>query len=288
MCAVCMGQREMAPEISVLMGVYYRRDSLDFLRRSIQSILEQSFSNFEFLICDDGSSQEARSCIRTFAAKDSRIRVIERHDLFTLSAKLNACLREAKGSFIARMDDDDRSHPDRFEKQLAYMRDARELEFLGSNVELWQSGQYVGIRKFPERPKVQDFLFAQPYIHPAMMFRRTALLAVGGYSEDKNCILCEDYDLLLRLYGKGCHGGNLQECLLDYTIPDTAKGSRKMKHRWNESVTRYRRFRELKLLPGALPYVAKPILTGFLPNRILYATKKLWYRSKEGNARGSG
>lgn len=280
MCAVCMGRHEGAPEISVLMGVYYRRESLELLRRSIQSILEQGFSSFEFLICDNGSSEAARAYIRGAAEKDSRICLIQRRDLFTLPAKLNACLQASRGAFIARMDDDDCAHPDRLEKQLAYMRDEPELDFLGSNVELWKNGQRVGIRKLPERPEVQDFLFTQPYIHPALMFRRPALLNAGGYSEDRRCNLCEDYDLLLRLYGKGCHGANLQECLLDYTLPETAKGRRKMKHRWNEAVTRYRRFRDLKLLPGALPYVVKPILTGLLPNGMLSATKKLWYRSK--------
>ena len=274
MCAVCMGQHETSPEISVLMGLYYQRDSLQLLRRSIRSSLEQSFSNFEFLICDDGSSQMARSCIRTFAEKDPRIRMVERCDLFTLSAKLNACLREAKGPFIARMDDDDYSHPDRFEKQVSYLKENPGINICGSNVELWENGRYIGKQKLPEHPDVKDFLFTQPYIHPSIMFRRSALLTVEGYSEDKRCILCEDYDLLLRLYEKGCQGVNLQECLLDYTVSDTAKSGRKMPARWNEVVTRYRRFRSLNLLPLAWPYVIKPIAVGLLPKKIVQEMKK--------------
>ena len=82
------------------------------------------------------------------------------------------------------------------------------------------------------------------------MFRKDVLLNVGGYSEEKSCILCEDYDLLLRLYAAGYHGYNLQECLLDYTVSATAKGNRKMSHRWNEVVTRFHRFRELGVLPA--------------------------------------
>ena len=97
--------------------------------------------------------------------------------------------------------------------------------------------------------------------------------AVNGYSEDKSVILCEDYDLLLRLYAKGFYGANLQEVLFDYTIPATVKGNRKMRHRWNEAVTRYRRFKELELFPIALPYVVKPIAVGFLPKFILKRLK---------------
>ena len=114
----------------------------------------------------------------------------------------------------------------------------------------------------------------QPYVHPALLFRRACLDAVGGYSEDPRCILCEDYDLLLRLYEAGFTGANLQEILFDYTIPVTAKGSRRMKHRWNEAVTRFRRFRGLGVLPRAWPYVLKPLAVGLVPERLLYALKK--------------
>lgn len=275
-----MGQHVMSPEISVLMGVYYQRDSLEPLRRSIQSILKQSYSNFEFLICDDGSSQGAQTCIRIFAENDSRIRIIKRRDLFTLSAKLNACLWEAKGTYIARMDDDDRSHLDRFEKQLSCLKLNPDIDICGSNVELWENGCYIETRILPEYPGVKDFLFTQPYIHPSIMFRRSALLDIGGYSENKCCILCEDYDLLLRLYEKGCNGVNLQECLLDYTVSDTKKESRGMSARWNEAVTRYRRFRSLKLLPSAWPYVIKPIVVGLVPKKVLRRMKKRWYRKE--------
>ena len=109
----------------------------------------------------------------------------------------------------------------------------------------------------------------QPYIHPALIFRREALEAVGGYTEGKSCVLCEDYDLLLRLYKKGFYGANLQEILLNYTLPATAKGSRNIVHRWSESVVRWKRFYELGVLPGAIPYVIKPIAVGLLPECIL-------------------
>lgn len=271
----------MIPDVSVLMGVYYRRENLNLLQRSIQSVLGQSFSNFEFLICDDGSSKAARACVRMFAEKDSRVRIIERNDLFSLSAKLNACLRAARGSFIARMDDDDFAHADRFEKQVAYLSEHLKIDFIGSNVNLSRDGEIIGIRQLPEQPQIRDFLFTQPFVHPALMFRREALHIVGGYSENKSCRKCEDYDLLLRLYENGCRGANLQECLLDYTVPNTAKGSRTMRDRWNETVTRCRRFHSLKLLPKDWPFVMKPLVVGLLPEAVLARFKnKCDYRDK--------
>lgn len=262
------------PQISVIMGVLYRKSDVSLLRRSIQSILRQSWTDFEFLICDDGSNMQAISLIDELAERDQRIRQIRSGNKITLPEKLNACLKEAKGCWIARMDDDDFSHPDRFEKQLAVLQEHSEIDFVGCNVRLWREENIVGQRVLPEFPKIKDFLFVQPFIHPALLFRREALLTVGGYSEDKSCRKCEDYELLLRLYERGFRGENLQECLLDYTIPTTAKGSRTMGDRWNESMTRYRRFRSLNLLPRAWPYVVKPLAVGLLPEPIISRLKR--------------
>lgn len=261
------------PQISVLMGVYYRRSDPSELERSVTSILNQSFSDFEFLICDDGSSPQAVSYLNQAAQQDSRIRLVREGRLISLSSKLNACLKLANGQWVARMDDDDRSHPQRFERQLAYLNSHPQVSFAGCSVDLYRRGQLVGTRRFPEFPSVRDFYFAQPYIHPTLIFRKTDLLSVNGYSERPSCLLCEDYDLLLRLYAAGYQGANMPDVLFDYTIPPTAKGSRKMSHRWNEAVTRYHRFKELKVLPQAWPYVLKPVAVGLVPEPVLSILK---------------
>lgn len=257
------------PLVSVLMGTLYRQIDTALLERSITSILVQSYPNFEFLICDDGSTTEAVELIDRFAEKDQRIRPVRIGSLFDLARKLNICLKESKGTLIARMDDDDYSRQDRFEKQIIWMERHPEISFLGSNVALYQEKRRIGIRRLPGFPTETDFLFRQPYVHPAMMFRRDALLAIGGYSEGKNCVLCEDYDLLLRLYEAGFQGANLSECLLDYTLPAAGKSSRRMCHRWNETMIRYQHFKKLQLLPGAYPYVIKPLMVGLIPKGIL-------------------
>lgn len=266
--------QSMQPVISVIMGTLYRREDTALLRRAVDSILTQSFGDLELLICDDGSSAEAAALLDDTARRDPRIRLIRPGGVYPLPHKLNACLRAARGAYIARMDDDDLSRPDRLEKQLAYLRAHPEVQFVGTNVILIRNGQAVGTRTLPEKPVVRDFFMTQPYIHPTLLFRRGCLDVVGGYSEDKRQLLCEDYDLLLRLYERGFTGANLQEPLLDYTLPASAKGGRRMSHRWNEAVTRYQRFRALGLLPGALPYVVKPLAVGLLPEGILRPIKR--------------
>ncbi len=265
----------MAPLISVAMGVFYQRADLSFLENAITSILSQSMDDFELLICyNEDSTESASALLKQYAVKDGRIKLIFGKHKKALSEKLNACLAEARGKFVARMDDDDFSYPNRFEKQIAFLNTYSNISFVGCNVALVRDGTSIGKRSFPEYPTVQDFYITQPYIHPALIFRREVLEAVGGYSERKSCVLCEDYDLLLRLYKKGFYGANLQEILLNYTVPVTAKGNRNMKHRWNESVVRWQRFYELGVLPGAIPYVIKPLAVGLLSESILAEIKK--------------
>lgn len=262
------------PLVSVIMGVRYCREDLNVLEQSVNSILAQTVGNFEFLICEWGSNNAAKAWLEELVQRERRVRILPGKAPGTLAQNLNICLGEAKGKYIARMDDDDFSHPARFAKQLAYLECHPEITFVGSNVSLHYGGKPVGIRRLPELPTVRDFYITQPFIHPALMFRREAIEVVKGYSENRSCILCEDYDLLLRLYTKGVQGANLQETLLDYTIPVRAKGNRTMIHRWNETVTRWRRFKELKMLPSALPYVVKPLMVGLAPERVLKKVKE--------------
>lgn len=270
---MCM-QQEDNPLISALMGVYYRREDTALLCRSIRSILEQSNADFELLVCDDGSTEEAKKVVDRFAEKDRRVYPVRPGDKYTLAEKLNACLYQARGKLVARMDDDDYAHPDRFEKQATCLKSHPEIGFLGSNVSVWDGSRIMGERAFPEYPEVKDFLLRQPFVHPSMMFRKEVLLAVGGYSEEPHCILCEDYDLLLRLYTAGYRGMNQQEVLLDYTVLEIAHSGRKMRHRWNETLTRWKRFKELKILPGAFPWVIKPIAVGLMPEKLLRYLKQ--------------
>lgn len=261
--------------ISVVMGVYYHRETIDLLKRATHSILNQTYGDFELLIADDGSTDEARKYLEDCAARDKRIRLIRGVGRTDLATKLNACIRASKGEYIARMDDDDYSYPNRFLVQLEYLCAHPNIAFVGCNVEIYRLPMFnvIGIKEFPENPTIQDFYMTQPFIHPSLMFRRSALQVVGGYSENKHQRLCEDYDLLLRLYTTGLRGVNLQQALLAYSIPATAKGNRKMKHRWNEVCTRWCRFRDLDLLPWALPYVIKPIVVGCIPEIILKRIK---------------
>ncbi len=267
--------------ISVAMGVLYLSEDISNLKRSVGSILSQTFSDFEFLICAKRLSEKAENYLRSVAQQDDRIVLIDGSSANHLGGQLNLCVERAKGKYIARMDDDDFSHPRRLEIQLEFLKSNPDIAFVGCDVRLLQEGRDAGKRVLPRQPVVKDFLFVQPFIHPSLMFRKEALESIKGYSDAENTRGCEDYDLLLRLYENGCCGVNLEEPLLDYTLPPTGKSKRAMRLRVNETKTRFRLFKRLGLMPKAFPYAIKPIAVGLIPNRALDKVKKKCYEKRK-------
>ena len=258
--------------ISVIMGIRAAENRLPEVKRAISSIRAQTESDFELLICDTDSSAGVQNWLNEIATKDFRIQIIRNETCRSLTQKLNLCLKQSQGEFIARMDADDYSYPNRFEKQIKFLKKNPQYCAVGCNVrEVSQT--YMSVRVLPEEPVIKDFRIKFPFIHPAMMFRRTALIGIGGYSECHWQDGCDDYDLMLRLYANKQKAANLQEVLLDYSILNSQLKKRAFHLYLNESVTRFYRFRELGLLPKWFCYVLKPLIISLIPRRALYFIK---------------
>ncbi len=251
--------------ISIIMGVHNPRSNKRFFE-AVESILYQSRTDWELLICDDGSSAPSERLIRRVARKDKRIRYWRIDENRGLAHALNICIQQARGRYIARMDDDDVSKPDRLEKQAAFLDTHRRFQWVGSNAELMDEKGIWGFQKMPEKPQTQDFLFNSPYIHPTVMFRRDVLLRHGGYNESPRLNLCEDYELFMRLHRQGERGYNLQDPLLQYWENGESYRKRTFRRRIREMKLRYRGFKELGILEAStIPYVFKPLLAGAIP-----------------------
>lgn len=264
---------ESAPRLSVIMGAY-NIASISVFRRAADSVLEQTMGDFEFIICDDGSVDETWRLLKDLADRDKRVRLIQNPENRGLAASLNHCLEHAGGELIARQDADDISAPERFQKQINFLDAHPEIGFAGSNATLWDETGDWGERLFPEYPQAKDFRFTMPFVHGALMFRRSALDAVEGYRVAKETRRAEDYDMLMRMYAAGLRGANLQERLYAFLEDRAAQKRRKYRYRLDEAVVRWRGFRSLGLMPGALPYVVKPLAVGLIPGSILRGLKK--------------
>ncbi len=191
------------PKVSVLMSVY---NGEKYLRQSVESILGQSFGDFEFLIVNDASKDGSRDILEEYRKRDKRIRIIDNLKNMGLTRSLNIGLREVKGDFIARQDADDVSLPWRLEKQLRVIEANREtvlvsggIEFIDENGRVWHR---PGLRA--THPLViRWFLMFFNYIggHSQVMFRKNAIVRLGGYPE--NFKYSQDYYLWVKLARMG-------------------------------------------------------------------------------------
>lgn len=259
--------------ISVIMGVYNPRN-WEIFNLSIQSILAQTYQDFEIIICDDGSDDKTQEMLNKISLLDNRITVIHNGSNRGLAYSLNECLKKAKGEYIARMDDDDISDCRRFEKEVFFLNKHSDIAWVGCSAELIDgSGKVWGKRILEEYPTKESLLFNTPFMHPTVMIRRDILNEVGGYRVAKSTRRAEDYDLWFRLYAVGYRGANLQETLFQYREDAFAYKKRKYRYRIDEAIIRYQGFSRLKLFPKAWIYVIKPLIVGMIPIPILRRIK---------------
>lgn len=200
--------------VSVLMTVYNERP--DYLNKAINSILNQTFSNFEMIIEDDGSDDERTvSVLKYWETRDKRVRIFhEPHQ--GLTSALNRGLLRCRGEFVCRQDSDDWSERIRIEKQVQFLRSDHTVAIVGSYSRCWREDDSVlWTWALPTTPEdVQKmFIHTSPFSHGAVCFRREAMLAVGGYREEMVC--CQDYDCFWRLCDR-FSGANIPEVLYNY------------------------------------------------------------------------
>lgn len=172
------------PKVSVIMGVYNCKD-FTLLRKSVDSILNQTYRDFEFIICDDGSTNGALEELKKIAQSDSRIKIMSYSENRGLNHALNVCLAASKGEYIARQDDDDISKPERLEKQVSFLDRNPEYAIVGACADVFDDKGIWGQYSVPEKPQKKDFLWNSPFMHPTMMMRKEDLLFGGGTEKSK-------------------------------------------------------------------------------------------------------
>jgi glycosyltransferase involved in cell wall biosynthesis len=203
------------PAISVVLPVY---NAEAFVSEAVESILAQTFTDFELIAINDGSTDGSGKILQELAARDSRMVLIDRTNGGLVSA-LNEGIRRARAPLIARMDADDVSMPERFALQYARMTAEPTLGVLGSFIRIMnKEGRIIRLGNYPvSAAEVARFMeHGCPVAHPTVMMRREAVLKAGGYR--KIFSHCEDYDLWLRISELGYAIANFPQPLLNYRV----------------------------------------------------------------------
>ncbi len=230
--------------ITVLLAVH---NGEPWLRESVASILDQSWREFEFLIIDDASTDETPGFLRSMV--DPRVRVVRNETNLGLTASLNRGLQLAQGELIARQDADDLSHPHRLAKQAAFLSAHPQVAAVGSQVRMIdEHGRALGRKDFPlsHRGIWWSHLWDNALAHSAVMFRRTTVLAAGGYDEGYRA--SQDYELWSRL-GERHLLANLPERLLTLRV---VPSSITRTHRQPELIRTIQAAHFSRLFPGRM------------------------------------
>ena len=205
------------PLVSIIMSVY---NSQKTLARALESIVSQTYQNIEIIIVDDASEDCSIDIIREYAAKNSKIKLMQNNNNMGLAWSLNRAIINSKGVYIARMDSDDRSHPARIERQVLFLENNLEVEVLGTASNYVDADHdFVKTVFMPEHHKdcVSILPKTTPFIHPTVVIRRAFFDKVGFY--DESLRKAQDYELWSR--GARCaRYANIPEILLDYTMPN--------------------------------------------------------------------
>lgn len=221
-----MRENVKIPKISVIMPNY---NCERYLSEAIESILNQTFTDFEFIIIDDWSTDNSWNIIQEYAKKDSRIVAIKNEKNLKICKTLNKWIEIAKWKYIARMDSDDISIIDRFEKQ---------IQFLDKNLDVWIVGWTMEIMDenwniYSQRrynlndDEIRKKLFRySPFCHPVVMIRTSILKQSWNYDEKQ--VFAEDYDLYFRIW-KCAQFANLENNLIKYRMFKNNSTTKKLK-----------------------------------------------------------
>lgn len=266
-----MSENKNTPLVSVLMAVYNCADTLD---EAIQTIIDQTYTNWELILYDDCSSDNTYSKCLEHAEKDPRIKAFKNEKNLTLAPTLNNCLKQAKGVYTARMDGDDVCDPTRFEKQVKFLNEHPEYAVVSCIMDVYDENGVFGTIKFPEKPDKEFLGITSPVCHAGCMMRKEVLQELGGYDASEEINRIEDYDLWFRLYKAGYKAYNIQEALYSMRDDRNALKRRSFKNRVNEYKLRVRICKAFKLPVKYRLMAFRPIILGFLPAFVYTALHK--------------
>lgn len=262
-------------KVSVIMGIYNCADTLE---DAIDCIINQTYTNWELILCDDGSVDQTYTIAQTFADRyPDKVTLLQNDYNCGLNHTLNRCLSAATGDYIARMDADDRCSPDRFATEVDILDNSPEISIVSTDMEHFDEFGTWGRQHHPDTPVPKDFVYGTPFNHAPCMVRREAYSAVAGYSEEKKFLRVEDYHLWIKMYCAGFKGQNIHEVLYQMRDDRNAYKRRKFSYRINESRVRALAVQKFNLPIYNYIYALRPVAIGLLPDCIydLLHKKKL-------------
>lgn len=258
--------------ISVLMGIY---NCASTLVEALDSLYAQTYQDFKVILCEDGSTDNTYEVAEHYAASHDNITLIRNEKNMGLNHTLNRCLELADTEYVARMDGDDISLPERFEKEINFLDAHPEYAVVSCPMKYFdEEGIYRVNTTGYKNPTKMNLIYGSPFCHAPCMARTAAFKAVGGYSEGKRYLRVEDYVLWTKLYAAGYRGSNLQEPLYMMRDDRNAARRRTLRARWNSTLSKFEAYPRLGIPLKYYPQALRPLMIGLLPNWLYVYLRK--------------
>lgn len=270
-----------SPQISVIMSVH---NSESTLIEALDSIFNQTYTNWEIVVCDDASTDGTLNQLRQVSEKldDGRMTILVNETNRKLAYSLNRCLEVASGEYIARMDGDDISEPSRFEKQLEFLEENPRVDLVGTSTRRFNSkgpGELVN----PAASEPDKWTLGQgsrvPFIHATILARRRVFKELGNYTVSWRTERGQDLDLWFKFFAANLVGRNLPEALYWVREDEAAVRRRTPKARFGAAVTRIKGNKSLEYPIRSYRMPAIELLKIFVPYSV-YNLNRRWSRRR--------
>lgn len=251
--------------ISIIMGIYNCASTLE---DALDSIVNQTYKNWELIMCDDGSSDNTYDVANKYILNHPEFKMkLLRHKVnLGLNQTLNDCLKEASGEYIGRMDADDISLPTRFEKEMKAFEEDPNLSIVSCPMIYFdENGDWAVGKCEEEYPQKKELVFGTIHSHAPCLVKAEAFREVNGYSLGKRLLRVEDWHLWIKMYATGRYGRNLKEPLYKMRDDSSAIRRRKFRFRLNEAYVSRLAVKTFKLPKYLYFYSIRFIIVGLLP-----------------------
>ena len=261
------------PKVSVIIPAY---NSERTISESIESIIAQTYTDWEIIVCDDFSQDGTYEIANKYADINTNIKVIRNDENLGAGLSRNQCIQNTKGEYIVIQDADDIALPNRIFEQISFLDDNPEYAMVGAGCNVFNKDGVYSTMMPPSYPTVKSLRNSTALLSPTITFRRDALLKAGLYKGRDKVARAEDYELIARMYSRGYIGHNIQKVLILYRLEDEDYKKRKFTHRVQLVMIKYRVFKMLHFRWYEYIYIFKALVAGLIPLGLL----KKYHRRK--------
>ena len=259
--------------ITVLMAIY---NCSSTLAEALDSLLSQTYQGFKVILCDDCSTDDTYAVAQQYVNKYPEKFILIKNEVNSkLPKSLNNCLQYADTEYVARMDGDDISKPERFEKEIDFLDKHPEYAVVSTAMEYFDENGIFKVGHPVERPSKENFIGSTPHAHAPAMIRTSVILSVGGYTDERWTRRGQDVHLWAKIYSKGYRGYNITEPLYMMRDDVSAYKRRNMKEALYAVRRNYEIYKLMNISYLNIYGLVRPLLVAMLPKFIYDKLHKL-------------